>query len=127
MFIKLEYDVLDILRCPLCKSSINMAEEKFVCKYCVVGGKHREYVFDFHIQRPAYCIPDTVGKWVGVQEEYKKFHSKHKSIDDLNVYQDEIDSVKEIYNKQFAIKGKVLDVGGGQGRLRYFLKDKDVP
>ncbi len=135
MFIKLDDDVIDILRCPLCKGTINMIREKFVCKDCgteypkhsVVVGKHKEYVFDFRIQRPAYCIPDTVGKWIGVQEEYKKFHSKHKSIDDLNVYLDEIDSVKEIYNKEFTIKGKVLDVGGGQGRLRYFLEDKDVP
>jgi ubiquinone/menaquinone biosynthesis C-methylase UbiE len=135
VFVKLDDDVIDILCCPLCKSTINMIGEKFVCKDCgteypkynVVGGKHKEYVFDFRIHRPAYCIPDIIEKWVDMQEEYKKFHSKHKSIDDLTVYLDEVDSVKEIYTKEFNIKGKVLDVGGGQGRLRYFLKDKDVP
>lgn len=134
MFIKLDDDVIDILCCPLCKGTINMIGEKFVCKDCgteypkysVIVGKHKEYVSDFRIHRPDYCIPDTVRKWIDTQEEYKKVHIKRKSIDDLTVYLDEIDSVKEIYTKEFSIKGKVLDVGGGQGRLRYFLKDKDV-
>lgn len=135
MYIKLDHDVINILCCPLCKSIINMIGEKFVCKGCgseypkynVLVGKNKEYVFDFRIHRPTYCIPGTVRKWIGVQEEYKKFHCKHKSIGDLNVYLDEINSVKEIYDREFIIKGKVLDVGGGQGRLRYFLEDKDVP
>lgn len=135
MFVKLDDDVIDILCCPLCKGTINMIGEKFVCKDCgteypkcsVVVGKHKEYVFNFRIHRPVYCIPDTVRKWVGVQEEYKKSLSNWKSVDNLHMYLDEIDSVKEIYYKEFTIKGKVLDVGGGQGRLRYFLKDKDVP
>ena len=134
MFVKLDDDVIDILCCPLCKGTVNMVGGKFVCKDCgteypkynIVVGKNKEYVFDFRIHRPAYCMPDTVKKWFDIQGEYKKFHDKHKSIDDITVYLDEIDSVEEIYDKEFTIKGKILDVGGGQGRLRYFLTDKDV-
>lgn len=134
MFIKLDDDVIDILCCPLCKGTINMIGEKFVCKDCgteypkysVIVGKHKEYVSDFRIHRPDYCIPDTVRKWIDTQEEYKKVHIKRKSIDDLTVYLDEIESVEEIYKEEFSIKGKVLDVGGGQGRLRYFFRNKDI-
>lgn len=135
MFIKLGNDIINILCCPLCKGTFEIVGNNFICKDCrtkyhkntLLLGKHKEYVFDFRIHRPVYCISDTIGKWIDVQEGYKKFRSNHKSIDSLTMYLDEIDCVKEIYNYEFNIKGKVLDVGGGQGRLRYFLKDKDVP
>jgi len=135
MFVKLDDDVVESLCCPLCKWTVEMVGEKFVCKDCgteyckhsVVQERHKEYVLDFRIHRTAYCIPATVAKWTDVQEGYKKYHRARRSIDDLTVYLDEIDSVKEIYTEEFSIKGKVLDVGGGQGRLRHFLGDKDVP
>lgn len=135
MFVKLDNAVIDILCCPLCKGSVEMVGENFVCNDCgieyrkrsVVQGMHKEYVYDFRIHRPAYCIPAIGAKWADVQEEYKKLHKARRYIDDLTVYLDEIDSVKEIYTEEFSIKGKVLDVGGHQGRLRHFLKDKDVP
>ena len=41
--------------------------------------------------------------------------------DNLQVYLDEIDSVREIYTEVFHLYGKVLDVGGHQGRLRHYL------
>jgi SAM-dependent methyltransferase len=46
--------------------------------------------------------------------------------DRFKEYVDEIDSVSEIYKKEFDLNGRVLDVGGGQGRLRHFLNDKGV-
>lgn len=137
MFVKLDYDLVESLRCPLCKGTVEMVGGgEFVCEDCgtgypkrsVVQGRHKEYVFDFRIPTsPAYCIPAIARKWADVQEEYKKYASERISIDDLTVYLNEIGSVEEIYVKEFSIKGKVLDVGGGQGRLRHFLKDKDVP
>jgi ubiquinone/menaquinone biosynthesis C-methylase UbiE len=44
-------------------------------------------------------------------------------VDSLHEYLNEIDSVREIYTKEFGISGKVLDVGGHQGRLRHYLDD----
>lgn len=128
-------DVGEILCCPLCKGTVEILREKSVCKDCrteyckrsVAQGRHKERVFDFRIHRPTYCIPTIMAKWADAQEEYKKYHSGWRSIDNLTVYLDEIDSVKEIYTEEYSIEGKVLDVGGGQGRLRHFLKNKDVP
>lgn len=135
MFIKLESSVIKILACPLCKGAIERAGEKFICKDCGTGyfkqrilqKGHIEYVLDFRIHRPFYCIPNEVTKWADRQEEYKKdHHQQRKLTDNLDVYLNEIDSVREIYDKEFNIKGKVLDVGGGAGTLRHFLKDNNV-
>jgi len=62
-----------------------------------------------------------------VQKEYEAYHARHRSRDNLKRYLEEIDSVKEIYTEEFHIKGRVLDVGGHQGRLRHFLSEEDVP
>jgi SAM-dependent methyltransferase len=62
-----------------------------------------------------------------VQEKYEDLHNTWDSIDSLDFYLDEIDSVKEIYTREFGIMGKVLDVGGGQGRLRHFLSKDKIP
>jgi SAM-dependent methyltransferase len=57
---------------------------------------------------------------------YERYHRSISTRDDLKVYLDEIDSVKEIYTKEFSIKGRVLDIGGHQGRLRHYLNDSAV-
>jgi SAM-dependent methyltransferase len=112
-----------------------MRDREFVCKDCatrypsrrVAQGEHEEYVFDFRIHRPTYCVPGGWEKWSEVQREYAAYHKSRHSSDNLQSYLDEIDSVKEIYTEEFSIKGRVLDVGGHQGRLRHFLTDNDVP
>ena len=135
MYVKLDQQVIDILCCPLCKGEIEMRDGEFVCADCatrypgrpVAQGEHEEYVFDFRIHRPAYCVPGGWEKWSAVQREFAAYHGMHSSRDNLQPYLDEIDSVKEIYTEEFNIKGRVLDVGGHQGRLRHFLADDDVP
>ena len=134
MFVKLDDDVIDILCCPLCRGAVEMAKGRFVCKDCgtaysecsIAQERDKEYVFDFRIHRPTYCIPTATAKWAEVQEGYKKRHRERRIMDNLTKYLDEINSVKEIYTEEFHIKGKVLDIGGAQGRLRHFLKDKDT-
>lgn len=127
MFTKLDSDLIDLLCCPLCKGNLSEEEDSFKCEDCSTEyplktfsvGDHDEHIFDFRIHHPSYCIPGIVQKWTELQKEYE----------DLNVedFLKEIDSVKEIYDEEFHITGKVLDVGGNQGRLRYFLKDDEVP
>lgn len=131
MFIKLDGNVIKILCCPLCKGNVQNVGEKFICKDCnskytkqgILQKGRIEYAFDFRIQRPIYCIPDEIARRTEIQEEYMKYHRKLKLADNLKGYSETIDSVKEIYNEEFSIKGKVLDVGGGKGTLRHFLKN----
>lgn len=135
MYVKLDPNIIDIICCPLCKGSIEMINQKFICKDCLTEypsrslkqGESEERVFDFRIHRPDYCLPSGLVEWSDVQEGYKKRHFEDSKCDNLNKYLNEIDSVREIYTKEFNIKGKVLDVGGHQGRLRYFLRADDVP
>lgn len=126
MYVKLDPEVINILCCPLCKGSLKMINQKFICKDCLTEYPFSERVFDFRIHRPDYCLPSGSTKWFDVQEGYKERHFEDSKRDDFDKYLDEIDSVKEIYNKEFNIKGRVLDIGGHQGRLRHFLRTDDV-
>lgn len=133
MFTKLDECVIDILRCPLCKSSIALQQDVFICENCSTLYPKRaislkngsEYVFDFHVNRPNYCLPNGLQKWHDMQDIYEQVHDDISSVDNLDLYLQQIEGVKEIYTKQFEIKGSVLDVGGHQGRLRHFL-NKDL-
>jgi ubiquinone/menaquinone biosynthesis C-methylase UbiE len=130
-FVKLDKGVINILCCPLCKSSVEFQDSGFLCMNCstlyprlVISQKNgREYVFDFRIARPSYCVPLGLTKWRAMQNIYEDVHDGTSCVDNLKLYLQEIDGVRDIYTKQFEIKGSVLDVGGHQGRLRHFLRD----
>jgi SAM-dependent methyltransferase len=134
-FTKLDNEIVKILCCALCKSTIDMIEQNFFCKNCgtqylkccVEHSQHTEYIYDFKIHKPSYCLPDLHMKWEDIQRNYEEYHDYYSSLDNYDVYFDEIDSVREIYTYEFNIKGSVLDVGGHQGRLRHYLNDNDVP
>lgn len=135
MFMKLDKNVVDLLCCPLCKSKVIQKEEHFLCPDCATQyprrsvnvGDHLEQVYDFRIHRPSYGIPQSMRLWDDGQVEYESFHQGESSQDNSEIYLAEIDSVREIYTQEFHIRGSVLDVGGHQGRLRYFLSSQDVP
>jgi ubiquinone/menaquinone biosynthesis C-methylase UbiE len=59
--------------------------------------------------------------WQNVQTDFVSSIKKEAQRDNLQVYLDEIESVREIYTQHFHLHGKVLDVGGHQGRLRHWL------
>lgn len=134
MFVKLENNVIKILACPLCKGVLKWVRVKYICQDCgtkylkqqISQKGYTDYTFDFCVHRPTYCIPDEAKRWIQIQEGYKNCHHNLRLDDDLGRYLDEVDSVKEIYEKEFQIRGKVLDVGGGKGTLRYFLKDEEI-
>lgn len=56
--------------------------------------------------------------WSHGQDEYEGFDAAEP--DDVDHYRREIDSVREVYT-DLPLRGRVLDVGGHQGRLRRFL------
>jgi len=135
MYTKLDQEIINILCCPLCKGSLEMVGDKFFCKDCanqyplhdVQQEKEKEGVFDFRIYRPDYCITAGFAKWFDVQSDYEEgYFERDIKPDNLEEYQREINFVKEIYDKEFDIKGRVLDVGGGEGKLRHFIKKNEV-
>jgi ubiquinone/menaquinone biosynthesis C-methylase UbiE len=134
MYMHLDKTVIDMLCCPFCKSELHQSEGTFTCKVCglsfpgkkiTVGKGKEETVFDFRIHTPQYCIPENLRLWQHGQNEFENFDRTETEHGNIQVYLDEIDSVKEIYTNEFHLSGKVLDVGGHQGRLRHFL-DNDV-
>jgi|GEM_PF-558985 len=57
-------------------------------------------------------------EWLEGQKGYEHFHETIQ--DDRLDYKQEIEGIREIYDA-FPLQGKVLDVGGGVGRLRAFI------
>jgi SAM-dependent methyltransferase len=137
MFIKLDQKVIDLLCCPLCKAGVIQSKDKeyFICTSCATQyplravnvGNYTEQTYDFRIQRPSYCIPKSNKVWNESQKDYELNQKNQSSQDRLENYLAGIDSVNEIYTQEFHIRGAVLDVGGGQGRLRHFLSTQEVP
>jgi ubiquinone/menaquinone biosynthesis C-methylase UbiE len=132
MYIQLDNTVIDILCCPFCKSGLSLSDGTFTCNVCglsffgkkiPVGLGKEESVYDFRIHIPQYCIPKDRRLWQHGQDEFENFDRTEAGRGDIRVYLDEIDSVREIYTSEFHLSGKVLDVGGHQGRLRHFLDD----
>jgi ubiquinone/menaquinone biosynthesis C-methylase UbiE len=131
IYIKLDQEIIDILCCPLCKGPVIFGDQKFICKNCaseyssykIKQGKSEEGVFDFRVQRPGYCLPQGMASWSDIQRGWEdSYFERYSKRDVFEEHLSEIDSVKEIYTKEFNIKGRVLDVGGCDGRLRHFLK-----
>jgi SAM-dependent methyltransferase len=70
-----------------------------------------------------YCLPPALAQWNAVQARFEREERWQASVDDLGTYLNEIESVQEIYTQEFKITGRVLDVGGAQGRLRHYLNE----
>lgn len=58
--------------------------------------------------------------WSEIQRRYEEWSYNEAERATEAYYQNEIDSVREVY-EVFTLEGRILDVGGHQGRLRYFL------
>lgn len=130
MYMKLDKEVERMLCCSLCKSDLTRYSDYFICtscglrfpgRYIKLDEENEELVFDFRIHHPDYCMPEGLESWDDAQSKYKQYTVSKMVRDSLQEYLDEIDSIREIYTDEYDIGGKVLDVGGHQGRLRHFL------
>jgi hypothetical protein len=130
MYMKLDEEVEGLLCCSLCKSDLKKSADCFICTSCGLrfpsrvvktAEKNEELAFDFRIIHPDYCVPEGLKSWSDAQAEYEHFSERGAERDTLKEYLDEIDSVREIYTVEYHLEGKVLDVGGHQGRLRHYL------
>ncbi len=134
-FTKLDDTLARVICCPNCKTPCQRTPQAFVCPAChsnfrqlpVSDASHTEHVYDFRINRPAYCVPAGMSQWSKIQDHYEQYHFNNVTRDDLNIYLEQIESVRDLYTNQFHISGNVLDVGGNNGKLRHFLDDQDTP
>jgi SAM-dependent methyltransferase len=120
---KLDSWARDLVCCPVSKGDLVWSRN---AAYSPLSGLtypflEREKVWDFRVKRPSF-VPNLAHRaWEDGQREYEVWQTKLNSADDLETYNREIDSVREIYVEEFTLSGRILDVGGHQGRLRHFL------
>lgn len=129
MHTKLDQEIVDILCCPMCKGAFEIANGEFICQSCAAKFviSKKENILDLRVHYPEYCVPSGMKKWSDIQNGYDLYENTMLDHDNLKTYLNEIDTVKEVYGQEFDMRGKVLDVGGHQGRLRHFLDKKNVP
>lgn len=121
-FVKLDDAVLALLCCPLCKGQLAVRTDGAVCQCCgsrfpkvsTAGGE----TFDFRLRRPRGWVPSAWQAGGKVQRKYEEWSLDESERATAGYYEGEIDSVREIYTSVFDLNGRVLDVGGHQGRLR---------
>jgi len=131
MFTTLDPKAIALLGCPLCKSPLDQKPDAFLCHTCSTAfpsrtfsvGDHEESVFDFRIQYPPYCVPPVMRQWSEAQVLYEDTQTPTRKRDTVERFLQEIDAGREIFEDEFHLKGRVLDVGGHLGKLRHFLKD----
>jgi len=122
MYPKLDDILRELVVCPLCKTDVTWLESECVCPAC---GQHfacsSRGIWDFIPKHPTFLQTEQLNRWLHAQAEYEGWYEKVHRLDDYNLYLAEMDSVREIYTSEFDIDGFILDVGGGDGRLRHFL------
>ena len=119
--IKLDEFFRSILCCPICKQALKMSQHSCHCEGCGTFYPAIGKSYDFRIHYPVYCLSHQLKKWKAIQAAYESFSSELRNHDQLSLYLEEINSVKEIYQEEFNVSGVILDVGGGKGKLRHFL------
>jgi len=109
------------IACPLCKLPLHWHETECHCEVC-----GRRFVqtasgaWDFMLDYPAFLAFVTAA-WREGQQAYESYSAKLAHRDDEGRYLGQIDEVREVYTEAFRLDGRILDVGGHQGRLRHFL------
>lgn len=119
--IELDDFFVSILCCPLCNGPLELVQKDSCCPDCGMRYPAIGNSYDFRIVYPESCLNVQLRKWQNIQADYEAKEHRLQGQDSIKLYLDQIDSVKEIYRKEFSISGVVLDVGGGGGRLRHFL------
>jgi len=130
VFVKLDETVITLFCCPLCKGQVVVRTEWVLCSGCgsrfpkvsIAGGE----TFDFRLRRTQGWSPPGWQAWSDIQRKYEEWSLDEAARANVVYYEYEIDSVREVYGV-FKLGGRILDVGGHQGRLRYFLQGDKVP
>jgi len=117
--VKLDQWVQDILVDPLSKEKLTLVEAEnhlitsYGRVYPVING-----IYDLRVGRNAVCGNEKA--WLEGQIAYEKWQKKIAEQDEKQNYFVELEGVREVY-QHIPVRGRCLDVGGHQGRLRAFL------
>ena len=111
-----------MLCCPLCKDSLELSADTYMCYSCGTRYKKDGGISDFRLFAPEYARSSVQEEWVKGQKGFEQYADNVALQDSVEFYKAEIDSVTEIYTKEFPqFYGTLLDVGGNRGTLRQFL------
>ena len=121
--IKLDDKIMEILACPFCKcQNMKVEHGHMFCSICYATFEiHPNGVVDFRVIPP---VGNNLFEhyWIKGQEAYEQWDKNLPT--DVDYYLKQIKDSKyeyvDFYNFS-SIKGVLLDVGGSDGRLRYFL------
>ena len=107
---KLDQWVLDILVDPI--SKMHKSKDEFPCKNQILDAK--------------VDLKNSPGfdEWKIGQDYYESWANSNFKETNLENEINGINGVSSVY-KKFPLTGKILDVGGGCGRLRHFLNEND--
>jgi len=128
IFIKADDWLKSILRCPVCNGKLREFNKKaFTCDKCsrpfypeyICTGKHTEKLISF------FPVSSYDDKWKQYQGQYEERSRGKLENDNEDMYVREVGGVNRIYTGFVDMKGDILDVGGHQGRLRFFLSEDD--
>jgi len=104
--------------CPFCKTDLEWGVDECSCDDCGSIFVRRDATWDFVPQYPGF-LQHVLHDWEHGQREYEEWDASLR--DDLQEHIEGIEGVQEVYTREFRLRGRVLDVGGHQGRLRHFL------
>lgn len=114
--------------CPNCKLVLHVGDTALDCAACgqryplrPVPGRPTETFADFRIHYPEDCAPPNHVRWRECQEHFEKDEAEILGQDILDHYEAESEMFRPAYEGDFAPTGRILDVGGHQGRLRLFI------
>lgn len=111
-----------MLCCPLCKAKIESYLTGYKCYDCGTQFPKRDGIPDFRVMGSDYSRSVAQSRWTEGQRGYEQFAVNIARQDSYKFYLAEIDSVVDIYTRDFpSFYGTLLDVGGGIGTLRHFL------
>ena len=116
----LDRNFQDLVVCPLCKTALKWLRNECVCNSC--GHRYSRTisgVWNFIIQPPKFLRQINYEMWKQTQKDYEVWGRNL-----METYEDHLADIKTvhgIHTSEFTLAGKVLDVGGHQGRLRHFL------
>jgi ubiquinone/menaquinone biosynthesis C-methylase UbiE len=129
MFLKDILHISNLLACPICKSDLIIENTAYSCPVCntsfpkmeIDNGVKNEKLTDFRIRKPDYVLSANDRLWTRVQQRYIQFEQHYIQGNKEEGYIQEINEEQDTYTHEFQLRGRILDVGGQQGRIRKYL------